>query len=442
MTLTIVATPEPSQTSDTGTPRVRIDITSDSGDFVDGILLRDGTPIRNQPLWAGVSETFTFDYDAPLGVSTVYSVQATTIDGEITWTPVSSEPWTTPPLSSGWTMTIGGASDPIISGGRLQGSGSSMMLHKPLTRPAVSRITFDDPMIDSIPSGVGFVWAGNVFIDPESGIRTASFMSGPPVNLTPDELIGPITLEYVAGASTTTLITSAGTYQLVSGGARPNIIVKENEIWLQPGTFSIAPYTIYSGEFESESATATTTITLDEPGAWLIHSSDPTRSVLLDPGVSECLDLVIDPTTAKTTTRPDGRSVFAPAMRRESVVYPLGQRKFGEWDLVLTTQTLDARNRVGWLTLDQYPLLLRMGSAVRDYDLPDGWYSVGAITEDRLTEDLTHPGRRMTLPMLRTAQPPISVQVGSSWGDTLASGALWGDLLPYTWLDVYMGESV
>src|SRR5690606_30120001 len=63
-------TPEPLNVP----PRVRIDIDSEGDEFLELTVLRDGRPIRQQPAVGGLTETFTYDYEAPFGRPVTYSV--------------------------------------------------------------------------------------------------------------------------------------------------------------------------------------------------------------------------------------------------------------------------------------------------------------------------------------------------------------------------------
>lgn len=180
---------------------------------------------------------------------------------------------------------------------------------------------------------------------------------------------------------------------------------------------------------------ATAEATLNEPDAWLIHPTYPSLSVKLGRGGDDAV--LVTSATAVETVHEIPRAIFKPPGRRRAVVFPLGPRRDGEWTLVLFTHALPARDSVLAILADGGSLMLRT-PAGWDWDLPDGWYSVGDVTPRRVGP----VSRELTLPLTPAESPPVTLASATTWRDIYDAGLPWGEVLDDygTWYGVLTGE--
>lgn len=416
----ITATPEPLNFP----PRVRLDIDGEGGQFTELTVLRDGRPIRTQPPISGLTETHTYDYEAPLGVPLSYAASGRVTTGA--WTTVLTEVWSS---LTGWDAYDGSpsVSADTLQGGQVVRTGlvigpvGSVTLN---TSGTVFRIEIGPVTISGDPAYGGSVEAayrdGSAAAFPTSGSVTVAW-TGSSASIT--HAAGTSALVPGSSALATRLSAWGGERLFPSG-------------WL-PGTMAGFTYSVPSG---TVAASASTTATLDVAEVWLIHPSQPSLSVPIEnPSDSHGRDINVQSSTDSERTYQARQAIYQPNGRREAVVFPLGLRSAGSWTLVLNTHTLDARNDLLTLLDDQAPVLLRSpGDA--NWDLPDGWYAVGDVSVSRPIDIGSEQWRQMTLPLTRVAEPPVLVAPALTWGDLMLRGYTWGDLLEYTWLDLLMGE--
>src|SRR5690606_36211496 len=394
--------------------RVRIDIDSEGDEFLELTVLRDGRPIRQQPAVGGLTETFTYDYEAPFGRPVTYSVTGKTTD----WVEAFSEDWSD---LSGWEEVFPSA----VSGGWL----TSGWVYRDDVVPSsgVFRIVFEDETFLD-PDGGGYVGVDTGGVSLGGGgtqlrLRTSSDLA------VPVDAGNPVVLEFSNDRSTVTLSQGTSRISTATLPYGPRLHARGSV-----GGFSVeAPGTV--NDVSDVKAT-----TLNVSAAYLIHPITPTLSTPIETFTTSG-DIRVADTTDQTRAHAARQAVYQPDGRREAVAYPLGPRSAGAWTLVLNTRTLDARNRVMQLLDDQAPLLLR-SPADAGWDLPDGWYAVGDVESSRPVNIAGHQWRQITLPLTRVAEPPVQLAPSFTWGDLKLRGFTWGDLLNggFTWHDLLMGE--
>lgn len=185
---------------------------------------------------------------------------------------------------------------------------------------------------------------------------------------------------------------------------------------------------------------ATATLSISE--AWLIHPAQPTLSVSIDAGVWRDAGLNVDPATSQQLTAPAAVTLHQPVGRTRTVAIATGNRLEELWQLVLLAPTLDDRDDVRAIVRDQTPLLLRSPDSF-NWDVPDGYYSIGDIPFDRLTQNLTTAYRRITLPLAPSDPPVVRVAQERTYADVIEQNATYNDvLLRYeTYTDLLLGVS-
>lgn len=188
----------------------------------------------------------------------------------------------------------------------------------------------------------------------------------------------------------------------------------------------------------SESATTQ----LDETRSWLIHPSQPSLSVAIDENQWSDTGSNVSLESAQQTTHELPTSTFSPPGRDRSVSYPLGPRRAGLWTLVLQMAALGARDALLALLADGAPLLLRSPVSY-DWDLPDGWYAVGDVTQGRIVSALQQKWRTLTLPLTPAESPPVALVPEFTFGDLLLVAPTFQDVLENydTFLDVLTGNA-
>lgn len=174
---------------------------------------------------------------------------------------------------------------------------------------------------------------------------------------------------------------------------------------------------------------------LDESGVWLIHPSLPGLSMCIDRGLRDKTFVTIDSRREMIHQAP--LAAFSPPGRKRSVVYPMGPRRDPDWLLEIALPGLGDRDTLVALLADSAPLLMRapFGYESGDWDMPDGWYSAGEVSELRPEIGVD---RSFRLSLTPVAEPPVRLAPVFTWGDLVSR--TWGDLLPHTWLDVLAGE--
>lgn len=208
------------------------------------------------------------------------------------------------------------------------------------------------------------------------------------------------------------------------------------------GNAAIGPIELFA-EAGTETVLETATTTLNPSTLWMINPVNPDQSLQLDNGMLECepTGLSINPATTQTKTYKARQSVFYPSGRSRAVTLALGNRLDEEWELQLDTKTLTDRDTLQRSLDDQIPFLIQVPTNLKNLDIPEGWFVVGALTEQRKALDLTQPYRTFTLPM-SPVKEPIFIEVSDwRWSTMLRQHLSWGEVVGVypTWQDVVDG---
>lgn len=423
--MTFTATPQPSNVP----PRVLLEL--DTGDplvaYTSIAIKRDGSLIREQP-FVGSQAALTFDYEAPFGQSVTYDVSGTTAG----FSSLYATLW---PNLSGWTTASG---SPAVAGGKLV-TASTANITRPLTALTAGKITIAAGMTDgaelSVPTSPG---DAPVLIGIFGGTPYLSYGSGGYQAF--DKGTGVISVVFDDTEATVT--TTAGTWGVSRAGLSSDALLRCR---LTSATSVLPAITIYSLTGEVVFSDSDTT-TLDVDEAWLIHPSQPTLSCSIDPGANNWRDdgINVDIGTKPNLSRRAVATTFNPVGRTRAVVVTHGNRLEGDWTLNLFTPRLEDRDTVSAIITDQTPLLFR---APQDWewDLPDGWYSVGDVDEARSfpAAGLQQPYRNTILPLTPVDAPIVRQGTLWSYGDGLLRNATYSaSLLEFpTYLDRLAGPA-
>src|SRR5699024_3565418 len=151
---------------------------------------------------------------------------------------------------------------------------------------------------------------------------------------------------------------------------------------------------------EGDPFTLSETVSVDATSAWLIHPSRPTSlSVEIDKGgVFENYDqegLNVEAVSASSKESKANATVFDPPGARESVVNRFGMRPKPTWSLSIVANSWDSRDHLFGALKNQVPLLLR--SPINwPWDLSDGWYSIGDVTDEARVDTRADIDRKST----------------------------------------------
>lgn len=393
----MTVTPEPNNLP----PRVKIEL--DTNDvtrtFTVITIRRDGQVIRSVPP-TGSAVSVLYDYDCPFGTSVTYEAEGSDGAG----TTVFDATWAN---LTGWSTVSG---TPAVSGGKLTSGVVERAMPSPFTRVVVhnaSQLT-------------GFI-----------GANTGG---GPGVQ----ENIGGdgTTIFYADGVTFASVSTLAGTGDWTMTGSQ---IISTAGSWANPvgllggDTLRVgAPspgFTLINGVSPADFS-LTATAELDATDAWLIHPINPDLSVQLSRVTEgDRLDRIyVTEDSAEEVTYDEQRELFSPLGRTNQVPVTYGNRRTGDWTLALHAPRKEDRSTVRSLLSDQAPLLLRQ-PASSPWDLDDGWYSVGQVTDQRVLTSKTKQQRTLSLP-LTPVDPPVLVQ-GAQWtyGDDLIRNPTYADSL-------------
>lgn len=416
----ITATPQPENFP----PRIRLDIDSGGDEFLELTVLRDGRPIRQQPALMGLSETFVYDYEAPFGVPVTYSASGRTISD---WGTAFTESWAN---LTDWTVVSG---SPTVSGGRL-GNGAVSRDDIAVTTGRVTLNNGSTAMNGLTVGPVAIQSTGAFSAGVPSTTMLVRFRGGPWATVPASNL----SVDWTDTSCTVSHL--SGTTQVVAGPGGPSSEIvawggSNDGMFNWPGTLAGFSYA-EPAETDPFSVSATTMLDISE--AWLIHPIQPSLSIPIE-RFSRGGEMSVAASTDETRTYASRQAIYQPNGRREAVSYPLGPRGAGSWTLVLTLENIEARNDLMTLLDDQAPVMLRSPSEA-DWDLPDGWYSVGDVDVSRPIDIGGVELRRATLPLTKVAEPPVKIAPQLTWGDLMLRGIKWGDLLSKTWLQALMGE--
>lgn len=401
-------------------PRVDLLLEADPGHFFTEIKFsRDGRRLRSRPPAGGASYEIQ-DYEAPFGRIANYRADVTVAGG---WESTHTEGW---PSLDDW-QTIEGS--PAVSAGTLVGDGvdPATVANFEIPQPEIGRLVIDgytdDPLDSRVIIGPVIVQLG------ATSVQVRHLLSGP---ARVDYDGGPI--EVTWSLTSATVVTSEGRVVVNRGPGvwSPVAIALVQPGGLVPGfeTFDVDPNLITKDVLYASTVLA-------EDRVWLIHPTLPALSLPIDNTPERFIELA----TRQEVSSSSRVARFDPAGRDVAVVYPLGPRQLPHWDLSVFCRTLEARDELGEILRDSQPLLLRVPEGYGNglFDVPDGWYQVLDASERVVGQRANAGYRLMGLEMLPVAEPPIIITNTAAWGDLIARGLTWGDLVELTWFDVLSG---
>lgn len=180
--------------------------------------------------------------------------------------------------------------------------------------------------------------------------------------------------------------------------------------------------------------------TLSPSDPWLIHPINPDLSLQLSHS-NATTQLYVTVDSAQEVTYDEQRTLFAPLGRSRQVPVTYGNRRPGDWSLVLFAPTIALRDAVLSTLTDQSPLLLRKPST-SPWDMPDDWYSVGQVTDERFNDSETGTRRTLTLPLTPVDQPVLTQGAQWTYSDGLIANPTYADSqIAYpTYLDRLVGS--
>lgn len=199
-----------------------------------------------------------------------------------------------------------------------------------------------------------------------------------------------------------------------------------------------------------QSFNASAVTQLDAEDAWLInpYNTGLSLNVGRDTGcASEGIE--VSPDTKRTTVHQTRSVLLDPVGRRRWIHITQQDRKIGTWDLVLTTENLEDRDAILNFLAADVPFLLRSPAGF-EWDLPDDWYSVGDVPDNRNTFWLSptpaecgHHFNTLTLPLYPVDPPTEPTPPAWTYGQGYLLYETYADSLAAepTYLDRLLGPS-
>ena len=187
------------------------------------------------------------------------------------------------------------------------------------------------------------------------------------------------------------------------------------------------------------------TVTLDAEGAWLIHASRPTAlSVRIDKGQHryDHQGVNVAGASAAEKTSESNVTVHHAPGAEYAVVNRWGVRPKPTWTLSLQSETWAARDQISALLKDQQPVLFRAPEGWQ-WDLVDGWYSVGEVSDKaRIDTRADLEGRLLELPLTAVKRPAVVVSPAWTYDSVLIEFASLEALEQsgVSWLELLLGD--
>lgn len=411
MAVTITATPEPANVP----PRMRLDLNTGNAanSFASIEVRRDGRLLRSQPP-SGSNLSVAYDYDAPFGTAATYAATGSYYSNTATaeWT----ESWAS---LAAWT---GDTASYTVSASHARTTVSNKSIRR-TTVSDVSRISVGGSpelvYLDMLDVG-GSVLASlryttnKVYLYSGLASKVLTFASGA------------ATISIYGGVVTVTMSSDGRAMTLPMSGAVRGVQVRsQNDISTFSLVAKIGAISVTPPQTLVDFA-ATDTDTLTATQAWLVHPVNPNLSLPISSteGVN---GLYVTADSGESISYEEQRELFSPLGRRRHVAVSYGQRRVGDWSLVLCAPSITDRDNVLALLVDQVPLLLRVPASF-EWDLPDDWYSVGTVTDAR-TPGIARIVRTLTLPLTPVDEPVLTQGAQWTWGDVLANYATNADVL-------------
>lgn len=411
MAVSMTITPEPAHTP----PRVRIDLdTGTVGNaFSDITVFRDGQPIRSSAP-VGSELSLVYDYDAPYGEPVTYT--ATGFDSG--FTSVLDEDWAN---LTGWTNEGGAA----VAGGKLS-AGAVFRSQTPTDQLVIHNAHL---LVGAMAYLNGLETVFRV-VGNGTTITVQGYLAGSLIWSVPTQ---PGTGDWVLVDNH--VESTAGTWTLPTGPDSSGLVLECQAV--------VPAFELLNHSTPVPFSVSAAPATLDATEAWLIHPTDPDLSVELTTTVNgrRRRDRIwVDATSAQQVTYPAQRTVYAPLGRPRQVPVTYGDRRPGQWSLVVHTPRDVDRAAMRSLLTDQAPLLLRTPPGF-GWDLDDDWYSVDDVDDSRVVDLPSKNPRIFSLPLIPVDEPVLFQGAQWTWADVGATYATWADLeAAYaTWLAVLAG---
>src|SRR5699024_10319296 len=208
---------------------------------------------------------------------------------------------------------------------------------------------------------------------------------------------------------------------------------------------SVKVSAVLSGLGEEFYLSGTTSLYTDS--AYLIHASQPaTLSVKIDGGGTfgtyNHTGLNVEAVSASTNESKANATVFDAPGARVSVVNRFGVRPTPSWTLSVSSTTWRARDELFAALMDQVPLLLR-SPIDWEWDLSDGWYSVGDVTDNaRVDTRADIQDRLIEMPLTPVKRPVIITSPAWTYDGVLVEFGQLESLEQsgVTWLELLQGD--
>lgn len=216
---------------------------------------------------------------------------------------------------------------------------------------------------------------------------------------------------------------------------------------LEASIDDVAVYLETPPEFFSDTATTQ----LDSEDAWMIHPFNTGLSLNIgrDTGCAS-VNIEVSPDTKRTAVSQTRSVLLNPVGRRRWLAITQQDRMVAAWDLVLVTESLADRDSIIAFLEADIPFLLRSPASF-DWDLPDDWYSVGDVPDERETFWLSptpaecgHHYNRLVLPLYPVDAPAEPVPPAWTYGQDFLAYPTYADSFAAqpTYLDRLVGPSV
>ena len=411
----LTITPEPNHVP----PRVKIEYDlEDATRIIDQIeFRRDGELLRVNGT-VGDSKSVAYDYEAPFGVLSTYTVAGESLELNVTST--STKTWSDFSLWTGatdkWTAHGG-----YITSTETEGNNAIYRtFNTPIIKAEIRGGSTEEERINAaiyfeyefIP---GFWTASSRFewlIEDKRFDLEGDVYDAPtdPVLSKLDTYATPVFGSF-AGTTTTAISQEENwsiTVPALAFPTRVAIIGYQKTVDGETIPARVNAVKFYLGTLINRQVfVASETVTFEVDNAWLIHPFDPSLSIEFD-DQADCRNagVFISPETAQDLTRTDQQALYLPTQAERYTNAPLGIRLDESFTLVLTAASEADRIKVRSLIKQQYPLFLNFPPSL-NWGIPTGWYVVGDVNEERLTNDLTFPTRRFVLPLEPANAPGI-----------------------------------
>lgn len=234
--------------------------------------------------------------------------------------------------------------------------------------------------------------------------------------------------------------TSGNLFSIDSSNSTDNAVRKYT-----PQVASIDDVSVYL-EVTAQDFSEQVTTQLDSEDAWMVHPLTTSLSVNIHKDRLCQTGINVSDRTKKTRSSETKRVLLQPVGRTRAIAITQQDRMIPTWDLVLIAETVADRDEVDAFLAADVPFLLRSPASF-EWDLPDDWYSIGSVTDERLADPLVlscgHSFHLLTLP-LDPVDPPTE-PTPSSWtyGQDLLAYPTYADSLAAepTYLDRLVGPS-